>query len=571
MPIKIPPIREFPKDGRIWRIDWLGAVHRTSDEAQIDVFLSPIKSGIEQPWRQGDFDVSQVQQVKIGVGQIPFLTIGSLWRDRRRLRQPFGKRVTLANVHIDATTARLVDAGASLSENPKRYLIPPFKQAIQKSALSSQCIVIAYNGDKNAILLPVIEAIRFYYAVSTDMAHVVFNGAFQLHRNSVIDAENSGMLEGAQRMVLRLRQWLADDDGWIIGRMLAEPLAQAGAARVFDSMVRDSANRRSVFPECDLPFEGATRWLARCIELQIGDEPKRWLIQELISCSAPFPFEELEVIRDNDGRKAADPEGDLPEEEKKPAWSGPRKVAEISVGTEVQSQEAPLADIVVVDALLAGERFEALRGKQVIKTPKSECHYSSASFGQRQPTDALGTGEAASTETDVAPLNVKWSREEGVQRSKGLPASFETLLQVVDALNTISGVVARVRQPTPEIRYLPLLKPSRMYQWGYLDSGAKVRREMMMIDVICNGVYGSLIEFEQRDSENFTAALLFAETMGQHLSDTSVAVLLRDLASVKGVWSRATWGVDGIRMAIFKHTRPSPEAFAEAIYVAMSV
>jgi hypothetical protein len=268
VPIKIPPIQEFPKDGRPWRIDWLGAVDRTSAEVLIDVFLSPAKSGIRQPSRQSDFDSDQFKLAKIGIGQIPFLTIGSLWCDGRRVRQAIGLEATFHNVKINSDTVRLVNAGAVRTEKPKRYYqIPPFKHAIPKDAWSSQCLAIEYNGDEYGILLPVSEAVRFYYAVSSDLAHVVFNGALRFNRNSVIDEAMSRMLTDIRRMVLAVRQWLADDDGWIIARMLLDPNAESGAARVFNSMMRDSAKDRSVFPQCGLPFEGATRWQARCIEL----------------------------------------------------------------------------------------------------------------------------------------------------------------------------------------------------------------------------------------------------------------------------------------------------------------
>lgn len=59
MSTRIPPIREFPIDGRIWRIDWLGMVERTSSEALIDVFLSPARPGVFRPQEQEHFDPAQ--------------------------------------------------------------------------------------------------------------------------------------------------------------------------------------------------------------------------------------------------------------------------------------------------------------------------------------------------------------------------------------------------------------------------------------------------------------------------------------------------------------------------------
>jgi hypothetical protein len=83
-------------------------------------------------------------------------------------------------------------------------------------------------------------------------------------------------------------------------------------------------------------------------------------------------------------------------------------VAKPGAEIDVQSAKPPDANIVMVETSSAGERFEALRGKQIIKTPKSECRYKSSSFRQLQAVDALGMGQSSAGETDVAPLSVRW-------------------------------------------------------------------------------------------------------------------------------------------------------------------
>ncbi len=162
-----------------------------------------------------------------------------------------------------------------------------------------------------------IKAIRFYYAVSTDLAHVVLSSAFQLHLHTLIDTGISDPLRDSNRMVVRLRQWLADNDGWVIDRILGDSHARDGVTRVYDSLL---ANWAAIFSECGLPFRGATDCSTRDVELPIDDGGKRWLTHELLSCSAPFPFDKLEVVCDNDGTQVG-PDTDLPEDEKRLTWS----------------------------------------------------------------------------------------------------------------------------------------------------------------------------------------------------------------------------------------------------------
>lgn len=565
MSTKIPPIREFPKDGRLWRIDWLGAVEQAAAEARIEVFLSPAKAGVQLPWEQKHFELDTTR-TWIGVGQLPLLAIGSLWRDGRRQVGSAGMQVTLPDIRIEPSAVQLVNAGTKLTAD--RWLIPPFEHRLHKDTWLSQCLAIEHGGDPYGILLPVSEAIRFFYAVSTDLAHITFNGALQLHRNSVIDPAYSGMLKDQDRLVLKLRQWLADDDGWVIGRSIVDPVAGAGMARVYDSLLRSSANTRAAFPECGLPFVGLTRWGTRGIQLTAeGQASKRWLIFEIKRCSAPFPFGELEIIRDNDGRKG-DPNFDLPEEEKRPAWAGPQKQAETKSDTELQSGDPPDSALGITQIPLAAERFEALLGREIIKTLKESCRYKSASFRDDVPVGSLNTSDGVSGQEDVGPAKVEWQRQVEVQRRKGLPPSFEMLLTVVEALNARPGITAQVRPSTEDIACLPATKPSRMQQWSYLDFETKAWRRVMVVDIACDGRYASLVEFELRASDHCVAALLLSSDTTA-ISNAILVNLFRRLVIEHGVWANITLP-PGLALKGFKHTRPSAADFAVALHEAIA-
>ena len=355
----------------------------------------------------------------------------------------------------------------------------------------------------------------------------------------------------------------------MIGRVLEDPHAAAGVAHVYDSLLRDSANTKAAFPECGLPFEGETRWLARGIALPRSGGGERWLIYELLRCSAPLPFRELHVIPDNDGRQAADPDDDLPEEEKRPAWASPRKTAKLDSDDELQSAVPPEANIGRVVIPLAGERFDDIIGKEIIKTPKEQCQYKSTALRRPQGITALGTGAATYSPSAIAPVCVEWRREPiESQRKKGLPASFEALLTVVDALNARNGVFARVRPPTLGTEYLLPTKPRNHWQWAYFNSASKIQRHAMTIDVECDGVCGSLVEFERRKNEHSRAALLIPLD-SMPLSDSRLERLLAALVAAEGVWANLKPRPTGVKMVLLKHNRPSADAFAAAICEAL--
>ncbi|MFC0154181.1 hypothetical protein ACFFJ4_11305 [Xanthomonas dyei] len=570
MPTRVPPIQEFPKDGRIWRVDWLGRVERTSAEALIDVHLSPARKETMFLREQSDFDAHATVKLRVGVGLLPFLVIGSLWRNGRRQRKDFGYPRNFRNINIPETVGTTT-AGLIVQKEPDtRWLIPKFCHQLDRSCWFSPLFAIKHEGDPYGILLPMIEVIRFYYVVSSDMAHIAFNGTLQLDLDSVINTQSTvdSRLHDSGRMVLHLRQWLADDDAWVIGRVLADANAKDGIDRIYNSLLRDTANYKTAFAECGLPFAGTTNWTTRGIEVPKEDgKGHRWLIYELTGCSAPFPFDSMEVVRDNDGRMA-DPESDLPDDEKRPAWSLVQKATKTTNGTEVQSDDPPRADLQAVAIPSAGERFSALRGKEIIKTPKDQCRYKKAAVPGTEKVDVLGTGDPSGSETAEggAPASIEWQRE--IKRSESLPASFESLQAVVDALNHHSGTKAHVRELSGSTEFLRLTKPSGHRQWSYLDSARRTRRRVMVIDIDCDGVLGCLVEYERRDSERSRIALFVPRESGQ-VPESILIRLLYGLVAVEGVWVNLKSYPTDVRLELFNHSRPSAAKFAADLRDAM--
>ncbi len=105
----IPPIASFPDDDRIWRIEWLRAVEQNDlvpSEPLIQVVIAPLVSDIQKQYESnlpvkdkhtfhyGTEHVDEYQVIKIGVGQLPLIKIGSLWRKGRCIKNNVGRLLT---------------------------------------------------------------------------------------------------------------------------------------------------------------------------------------------------------------------------------------------------------------------------------------------------------------------------------------------------------------------------------------------------------------------------------------------------------------------------------------------
>jgi len=571
-------IKEFPNDGRVWRIDWFGAVRKNDNvptEPTIDVYLRPVS--VTDKTSIADFGWLNKERIccTIGVGQLPVLTIGSLWKNGKLLDYKVIVPSNLPNVNIAEDSVRLIEAA---HKDQTGYIInkAAFDIGGFKNGLSARCLAIESDGDPYSILIPVAEVIRFYYAISTNLAKIAFLGSYETNFDQII-GERCGFDSKTKILIIHLRQWLYDNEGWVLGRILRDKNAQQGFFQIHRSLVKQSVGKyHQPMPETNFPFQGKTDWAARCLSFTSGGKV-RTLILELLRCTAPFPFSNLVVIRDNDGRQAS-PETDLPESNKRPYLRNQR----LKSGTskKLHSIEEPVQNMkrMVIDYVK--ERFGDLWNKELIKPEKEFCNYRKTDLLFLPPsesTTALGTGDGTSGQSKTAPISISINvgketdiaqKPRSHSRSEALPATFENMMAAVRYLSENyqdKGVTAKV-WPT---LYMPLTS-NRSSQWSYLDTFAtttnlvKTPRRVLIAELNIDNMLFWLVEFEQRESESLTAAMIYGASS---MKAEEIKKILHLLARSKGIWKNIPpHGRFHIRP--MKHSWPSIEEYASSIYKA---
>lgn len=562
--IVVPKIKDFPKDGRKWRLDWLGAISsnlQESSEPTIDVLMSPVKVGVVNPLSAHSIHGEERTVFKVGVGLLPFLRIGSLWKDGRPLAGFAGGARRFDEVVISAETVTQMPASQmDLALGDGYSVIPAWVYEFGGLGLKSRCLAIEQDNDPFAIILPAIEAIRFYYAGSTNLTSLSLFGAYENYLTDIINPEESGYLSEQDRCVLRLRRWITDDDGWTIGRVLHSPLARMGVRKIYESIIPYSVEGQPAYPTCDLPFEGTTRWLARGIPFESVAGEKRFFIFELTRCSSPFPFEQLHVTRDNDGRKALK-ETDIPEEGKKPCWAIPRVVGLQTEEAELQKSHDPRRAVDPVFLNMIGERFDALVDQEIIKTEKIEAPYMSGQLVSLSTIDVkqLSTGSEIGGNQLVGPMKVQEPT-----RRKGAKPSFEIMLEATELLDQMEGFSASMRSASYDHFLMPRLKPENRRQWPYLDFGSRTIRCVWAIDIQCRGVHYCFIDYELR-RKGEKAAGLVRLLVGEIISFTDFNRILNGISVSEGNWRNSYFLQHDIITTRRKHTWTNGSECAEAV------
>ena len=571
-------IKEFPNDGRVWRIDWFGAVRKNDNvptEPTIDVYLRPVS--VTDKTSIADFGWLNKERIccTIGVGQLPVLTIGSLWKNGKLLDYQVIVPSNLPNVNIAEDSVRLIEAA---HKDQTGYIInkAAFDIGGFKNGLSARCLAIESDGDPYSIIIPVAEVIRFYYAISTNLAKIAFLGSYETNFDQII-GERCGFDSKTKILIIHLRQWLYDNEGWVLGRILRDKNAQQGFFQIHRSLVKQSVGKyHQPMPETNFPFQGKTDWAARCLSFTSGGKV-RTLILELLRCTAPFPFSNLVVIRDNDGRQAS-PETDLPESNKRPYLRN--QGLKSGTSKKLHSIEEPVQNMkrMVIDYVK--ERFGDLWNKELIKPEKEFCNYRKTDLLFLPPsesTTALGTGDGTSGQSKTAPISISINvgketdiaqKPRSHSRSEALPATFENMMAAVRYLSENyqdKGVTAKV-WPT---LYMPLTS-NRSSQWSYLDTSAtttnlvKTPRRVLIAELNIDNMLFWLVEFEQRESESLTAAMIYGASS---MKAEEIKKILHLLARSKGIWKNIP-PHERFHIRPMKHSWPSIEEYASSIYKA---
>lgn len=503
----LPKVNEFPDGG--WTIIWHGKVERNPDvpsEQTIDVLI-----------RSHEAD----QIIKIGTGQLPILKLATHWLNGRltTTSPSIVENLVLPDIEITPETVQTIASWDKMDEH--KYAIDPRVLKLSYGVSKSKCLAIQYNDDPFGIIIPASEVARFYFCNSTDLSHSAFWGDYNTNINQVVNLEKCGYDDDNDRAIIHLRPRFENNDAWTIGRIVLDQTAKAAVNEIHNSLLLKMDTEESGFFNCKVPFVGNTRWIARGINLGTKEKP-RYLILQLNKCSHPFPFAELQVERDNNSLQA-DPETDIPPEDKKPYPSKKPDEQSDEDNKDLNSDTETNKNLDIRNLVYPSAQFDFLEGREIIKPDSKEFNqYKSVPNSPKAPdSTGLGTGQGDYSQDSA-------NTPTQIQRKKGVGADLEMLTEAVEILAN-KGMDIKIRT----VSQMPLSSPAKRAQWAYLDSNSKTKRTYIAIDIKTNQHHYCWIDIEQRKKGECVVGLLKHDTP---IGDETLETILRNLSRLKGVW-----------------------------------
>lgn len=282
-------ILAFPRDDATWRLDWFGDVayqrHVRYKQPLIRIALSKVTLDANGSWDyQSKFpEQNSVAQAVVPIGLLPPLRIGTIWQAGSMVADPEyaveGFEFIASHENID-----LVKSG--VPEGKRGFLLPFDTHPYHRAHTKSYCLR-ASLGDGRILIVPAMEAIRFYFGSSGTLLSRLFKAPFEeanLWTKATLDEKRAAEIE--------LAEGISGVSAADVARIAFSKAAHRAAKTIASSLLATSGKEEAAHPKMLFPFYGRTQMRVRGVWLK-GVEPAAFLAFQILSCSHSFPFATL--------------------------------------------------------------------------------------------------------------------------------------------------------------------------------------------------------------------------------------------------------------------------------------
>lgn len=368
------------------------------------------------------------------------------------------------------------------------------------------------------VVIHELELIRYYYVNSSNLCRAVFSEAFtddQIGSAIFAGSPIRAYDEKQDIHAFTHRQGFIDEDMPILGRILFEPneLALRGVRRIYQSMraSRLSNPRPDMmgYPRTNFPFAQKVRLTLTGHRCRLTDASYVFVAHHIDTCSSAFPFRRLEFasvratgIVDRDM---------LPETDQRyrpRAVVGPAHLSALTGGFN-RSDMQPAADSIAVSREVGTRLFLGLAAVTMTRALRTvSIPVTSRRVPEFRPSlKDWSTGKPGSGTSTAARLLQKERVESGE-----LPADLESFISVIQSLRSIKPQWEISFEPAGDKAwkdassawrgFFPLVncitRRSLVFKFSYVDPSAKVRRQLICVQIEVRGAFVYLLEAQRR-------------------------------------------------------------------------
>jgi hypothetical protein len=523
-------ILDFPQDGRIWYISWIIGIKK-NDYVPGDLSLACLLVPTRNNELNNDFIWEEKEIFYVSVGAIPFIERASYWKNGTIVKK---QTQTSEVVELIATPHRMefVQASSLWPERKRKTNESNYSELNDSPLLKTQ--VLRYKKRKKTteyidIFIPAYEVFRFYYGFSTPfVSHILGLTSTEvktpsdifkyfIKSTSIVKMNFSEQANGTCIIVkpdvevnltsnaynldapILAKYFFSDEDNYVSKQIF----------NVINSINTPSSNKYKhikILP----PFMGVSR--LNLSGTWTKDKKPVFIVNKILTCANPFPFKNLYIGRENDGR-SVDNDGDL-----LPYGQNFKTVVseldnKSGVIKQITSKKGASRKVTKTKIQLEGNRFSGLRNvKVIIKEKDKQTHINNSFYILEQPTaDDLTT--TPQTESNTPTGKVDLIENHSVNEKEVIKADIH-LMDVITTIKLISDYIVNTN-----ISFIPArnnyqhnhesfnkiitcdvptakTKSGKPQAWNEGAEG-RSKRQVLVAELVINKSYLYLIEIER--------------------------------------------------------------------------
>lgn len=294
-------------DDNYWRIDWFGYLSYYDENGErrsvplIDIFVSKLKSS---PWKSNLYyksasDYEHQRKVSIPIGYLPIFRLGDVWQRGKHVITPKYEVLNTGQIYISPETTKTHLTSDKINGN---YLVPYTWHPYHKKAPRTQCEVIT-QPDGRLIVIPHWVILQTYFGCCSFVFTQLFQ--FGVKLSTLYDPASTYLVDG--HGVLQVKKWVHDVAVPDVARIAWDQTTKKAYKMASESLSLANSNNQPVTPKTKFPFSGKTSLQLHGKFVPNSGYPDTFIVFNILSCTADFPFKSLEFYRDNPGNTEDSP------------------------------------------------------------------------------------------------------------------------------------------------------------------------------------------------------------------------------------------------------------------------
>lgn len=282
-------VASFPRGSAHWHVDWFGPVSypdrdRLYTRPSILVQLSRVE--LQDGRNPSKQQKPQIVNVHVTVGTLMVLGLGDVWSNGYLVHRNQQERITFERVPVFAKTVRVIKAGTSLDTGD--FLLPAKQHPWHMLHTHSYCVEVAL-ADGTFLVIPCAVLLKFYLGSSSNLLSLPFRPDI---KRTDLGLRCSELRDGC--VLLHLAQGIPARSAEDIARILMSRPAWQAFDLVRRSCLEASVRKAPVYFKSTFPFQGQTSLVVQGVWVsREGRRQRTYVVHEIHSCTAPFPFEML--------------------------------------------------------------------------------------------------------------------------------------------------------------------------------------------------------------------------------------------------------------------------------------